>query len=70
MQRLDRVWGPAALWSLRPTREGNTVVVATRGRPWPQRAERLARAAAIEARWGLPARKWLRLVRPRAPGAA
>ena len=65
MTRLERVWGAPALWSLRPTREGNTVVVATRGRPWPARAERLARAAAIEDRWGLPARQWLRLVRPR-----
>lgn len=70
LQRLERVWGAAALWSLRPTREGNTVVVATRARPWPGRAERLARAAAIEARWGLPARKWLRLVRPRLPEPA
>ena len=64
MRRLERVFGAAWLWSLRPTREGNTVAVATRGRPWPERHVRLSRAVAIEDRWGLPARKWLRLVRP------
>jgi spermidine synthase len=64
MHRLERVFGAAWLWSLRPTREGNTVAVATRGRPWPERPVRLARAVAIEDRWGLPARKWLRLARP------
>jgi spermidine synthase len=64
MQRLERVFGARWLWSLRPTREGNTVAVATRARPWPERDVRLARAAAIEDRWSLPARKWLRIVRP------
>jgi len=43
-------------------------VVAARGVQVPDRETLLARAAAIESRFGLPARKWLRLVRPwRAP---
>jgi spermidine synthase len=68
--RIAEAFGDDAVWRLRPTREGNTIVVATRGVPLPPRAELLARAAAIEARCGLPARKWLRLLRPRQPAAA
>ena len=54
----------AHLASLRATREGNTVVIAARGVTVPDREALLARAANIEARHGLPARKWLKLVRP------
>ncbi len=70
--RIAQAFGAEHTWTLRATREGNTVVVATRGAPWPERAERLRRADAIEARFGalgLPARKWLRLVKPYAPPA-
>jgi spermidine synthase len=65
--RIAEVFGPENVWSLRATREGNTVVIGTRGAPLPERAERLHRADTIEARFGtlgLPARKWLRLIRP------
>jgi spermidine synthase len=59
------------VWSLRPTKEGNTVVVAGRGVVVPARGELERRAACIEARFGalgLPARKWLRMVRPHGAG--
>jgi spermidine synthase len=68
--RIAAAFGAHQVWSLRPTREGNTVVVAGRGVVVPGREELEARAAAIEARFGkvgLPARKWLRMVRPYAP---
>ncbi len=68
--RMASAFGPDQVWSLRPTREGNTVVVAAHGVTVPTRAELTERAAAIEARWlalGLPARKWLRMVRPFKP---
>ncbi len=71
--RIAAAFGSDQVWSLRPTREGNTVVVAGRGVQVPGREELTARATAIEARFGalgLPARKWLRMVRPyRAAGA-
>ena len=70
--RIARAFGAAHTWTMRPTREGNTVVVATRGAPWPEREERLRRADTIESRFGtlgLPARKWLRMVRPYDPNA-
>jgi spermidine synthase len=68
--RIAAAFGSDQVWSLRPTREGNTVVVAGRGVVVPGREELAARAAQIEARHGacgLPARKWLRMVRPYEP---
>jgi spermidine synthase len=65
--RIAAAFGADQVWSLRPTREGNTVVVAGRKVTVPEREVLAARAAVIEARYGklnLPARKWLRMVRP------
>jgi spermidine synthase len=66
-ERIAAVFGADQVWSLRPTREGNTVVVAGRDLRVPDRDGLLRRAATIESRYGsfgLPARKWLRMVRP------
>ncbi|HSI50840.1 MAG TPA: spermidine synthase [Ideonella sp.] len=65
--RIARVFGLDQVWSLRPTQEGNTVVVAARHVKVPDRETLTARAANIESRFGLPARKWLRMVRPLDP---
>jgi spermidine synthase len=65
--RIARVFGLDQVWSLRPTKEGNTVVIAARGVVVPGREELNARADEIESRFGLPARKWLRMVRPLDP---
>ncbi len=62
--RIAAAFGRDQVWSLSPTREGNTVVIATRGVAVPGREELLARAALIEREYGLPARKWLKMVRP------
>ena len=62
--RIAAAFGRDQVWSLRPTREGNTVVVAARGAVVPGREVLAARAATIERKFGLPARKWLRMVRP------
>ena len=70
IQRIAAAFGADQVWSLRPTREGNTVVVAGRAVVVPTREELQARAAVIEKRFGslnLPARKWLRMVRPYTP---
>jgi spermidine synthase len=65
--RIAAAFGANQVWSLRPTREGNTVVVAGHAVVVPGREDLIMRAAHIEARFGnlgLPARKWLRMVRP------
>jgi spermidine synthase len=66
-ERIAAAFGRDQVWSLRPTREGNTVVIAARGVVVPDRETLTARADNIESRFGLPARKWLRMVRPLAP---
>jgi spermidine synthase len=62
--RIASAFGLDQVWSLRPTKEGNTVVIAARGVVVPDRGTLAARADNIEASYGLPARKWLRMVRP------
>ena len=70
IDRIAAAFGADQVWSLRPTREGNTVIVAGRGVVVPLREALTQRAAVIEQRFGklnLPARKWLRMVRPYKP---
>jgi spermidine synthase len=62
--RIARVFGADQVWRLSATKEGNTVVVAARGVQVPHRDVLEQRAANIESRFKLPARKWLRLVSP------
>ena len=61
LQKIAAAFGAGALWAFRPTREGNTIVLAQREALRPGRAELAERAETIETRWGLPARKWLRV---------
>jgi spermidine synthase len=71
--RIAAAFGTGAVWPLRPTREGNTVVIASCEAPLPLRHLLAARAAVIEANWGrlgLPARKWLRMLPAAAAGPA
>lgn len=64
VSRIARVFGSDQVWSLAPTREGNTIVVAAKGVQVPDRDTLESRAEHIESRFELPARKWLRMVRP------
>lgn len=58
---------PREVWQFPPTDAGNVVVIAHCGAVPPEDVL-AARAAAIEERWGLPARDWLGMAR-RSPGA-
>lgn len=62
--QIAKAFGEEAVWTFRPTREGNTVVLAQRHADRPARPVLVHRAEAIQARWGLPALKWLRLLKP------
>jgi len=64
LTKIAEAFGPEAVWAFRPTREGNTVVMAQREPTRPDRAELLLQAGIIESRWDLPAKKWLRLFKP------
>jgi len=63
-QRIAAAFGAKQVWCLRPTREGNTIVVALKNAPMPERDTLAARADNIESRFKLPAKKWLRMIRP------
>ncbi|RYF70972.1 MAG: spermidine synthase [Comamonadaceae bacterium] len=67
LEKIVRVFGGAAVWSFRPTREGNTVVLAQRTPQHPKRPVLADRAQTIQTRWGLPAPKWLRVFKAHTP---
>ena len=64
LESLCQAFGEDAVWAFKPTREGNTVVLAQRHATRPSRLELVARAEAVQERWGLPALKWMRLFKP------
>ena len=64
LEKIARVFGEDAVWAFRPTREGNTVVLAQRQAQRPKREQLALAAERIEAQWGLPASKWLRVFKP------
>jgi spermidine synthase len=70
--RIADAFPTGKVMSLRPTREGNTIVIALRDASWPEAEVLAERAALVEERTGLPARKWLRMLRalPAAQNAA
>jgi spermidine synthase len=66
LQSICAAFGEEAVWAFKPTREGNTVVLAQRTPQRPTRMDLLARAQVVQERWGLPAVKWLRIFKPMA----
>ncbi len=64
LAKMAEAFGQEALWAFKPTREGNTVVLALRQAQQPKRELLQARAQEIETRWGLPSHKWLRSFKP------
>jgi spermidine synthase len=64
LEMIGAAFGPDCLWAFKPTREGNTIVLALRTPQQPNRAALAERAETIETRWNLPARKWLRVFKP------
>ena len=61
LEKIAAAFGADAVWAFKPTREGNTVVLAQRTPSRPKRELLAERAQSIQARWGLPATKWLRV---------
>ena len=64
LEKIATVFGEDAVWVFKPTREGNAIVLALRTPQPLKRAELQARGAAIQARWDLPAAKWVRIFKP------
>ncbi len=64
LAKIVAVFGEAAVWAFKPTREGNTIVLAQREASQPKRPVLAERAQTIQTRWRLPAPKWLRVFKP------
>jgi spermidine synthase len=64
LAKISAAFGEEAVWNFKPTKEGNTVILAQRTPSRPKRDLLAARAEQIEAMFELPARKWLRLLKP------
>lgn len=52
------------VFSMQPTKEGNTVLVGMKGMSLPERDVLVARAENIKALYKLPAPKWVKMIRP------
>ena len=61
--RIAAAFGQTNLLTLRPTKEGNTIVAAVKGVAPTSRDVLVARAENIETRFKLPAKKWLKMMR-------
>jgi spermidine synthase len=61
VDKISAAFGADAVWAFKPTREGNTIVLAQRTASNPKRDALMARAETIQTKWGLPATKWLRV---------
>ncbi len=64
LQKIMAAFGEDAVWAFKPTREGNTIVLAQRTPSRPKREQLMEAAERIEAKYGLPATKWLRVFKP------
>lgn len=64
VDKMAAAFGAEALWAFKPTREGNTVVLAQRTASRPKRSVWAERADFIQSHWGLPADKWVRVFKP------
>jgi len=64
LEKIAQVFREDAVWDFKPTREGNTIVLAQRV---PMRAKNEVlqqRAEQLEQRFGWPASKWLKMFKP------
>ena len=64
LDQMAQAFGEDALWAFRPTREGNTVVLAQRTPRVLQGAELEAACDQVQARWDLNTTRWAKVFVP------
>ena len=67
--RISAAFGEGRVAMLKPTTEGNTIVLAWKGFDLPAREVLAERAETLQTRWALPARKWVKLLSTFTPAA-
>ena len=63
-QKIARVFADGAVWMFKPTKAGNTIIVALRSPTRLERSELAKQAQALERRWPLPSKNWLQVLTP------
>lgn len=64
LEKICAAFGPDNVWAFKPTREGNTIVLALRVAQPRDVLQLQSRAQAVQAQYQLPATKWLKVLRP------
>jgi spermidine synthase len=64
LHNIAQAFGPAAVWTFKPTKSGNTIALAFRTPRQVDSQTLQAQAQSIQARWSLPAEKWVRVLAP------
>ena len=67
--RIAAAFGQGRMAVLKPTAEGNTIVLAWKGFDLPSREVLAQRAETLRTKWSLPAPKWVKLLSAYAPKA-
>ena len=60
--RISAAFGASRVAMLKPTTDGNTIVLAWKGFDLPDREVLAQRAETLQTKWALPARKWVKLL--------
>jgi len=64
LDKIKTAFPKGLVWCFKPTKEGNTVVLAQNHPNTLSRAELESRADHIDKLWGLPAKKWIKVLNP------
>lgn len=64
LKKITTIFGQDAVWVFKPTPAGNTIVLAWYRPRVFDKSMVMSHAQAIEARWPLPATKWLKALAP------
>ncbi len=62
LSRIKEAFKGGSVWCFKPTKEGNTVVLAQKTFIDHQKSDLISRAEHVRAHWGLPANKWLKVL--------
>jgi spermidine synthase len=63
-QKIARVFSHSAVWVFKPTKAGNSIIVALCSPRKLVKSQLTLQAQTIEARWPLPTHKWLKALTP------
>jgi spermidine synthase len=63
LRRIAAAFGEEFVFSMNPTKEGNTVVGAVKQLTWPEASVLAARAEKIDTQFSLPGAQWLKWIR-------